>query len=212
VVDASGVELVVPPGIGEDELQDWLRSRTDWVDKALADHRAARAAIGRVDLRDGGAVPYLGDLLELSVRNEEGRARPAVMQRGDRLNVRLPHAARATTDLRAALERWYRRRARDEVARRLDDACARHAVSYERLAIRGQRSRWASCSPTGTMSFNWRLLLAPAAVLDYVVEHEVAHLDVPDHSRRFWSLLAERRPGYREQEAWLRRYGRALYL
>jgi predicted metal-dependent hydrolase len=62
------------------------------------------------------------------------------------------------------------------------------------------------------MSFNWRLLLAPAEILDYVVEHEVAHLDVPDHSNRFWSLLDRRAPGWEDHERWLRRHGHALRL
>jgi predicted metal-dependent hydrolase len=114
--------------------------------------------------------------------------------------------------VRAALERWYRRRAREEVTPRLDAACARAGTSYERLQIRGQRTRWASCSSTGAMSFNWRLLLAPAEILDYVVEHEVAHLEVLDHSRRFWDLLASRCPDWRQREAWLRRHGHALRL
>jgi predicted metal-dependent hydrolase len=62
------------------------------------------------------------------------------------------------------------------------------------------------------MSFNWRLLLAPAEILDYVVEHEVAHLEVHDHSQRFWDLLASRCPRWREHERWLRRHGHALRL
>ena len=115
-------------------------------------------------------------------------------------------------DLRDALERWYRRRAHAEIAPRLDAACARAGASYDRLSIRGQRTRWASCSSSGTMSFNWRLLLAPEEILDYVVEHEVAHLERPDHSDRFWSLLASRWPEWREHEAWLRRHGHALRL
>jgi predicted metal-dependent hydrolase len=116
------------------------------------------------------------------------------------------------TPLRGALEAWYRRRARGEVAPRLDAAVARAGRSYERLQIRGQSSRWASCSTSGTMSFNWRLLLAPAEILAYVVEHEVAHLDVQDHSERFWRLLATRWPEWREHEHWLRRHGHALRL
>jgi predicted metal-dependent hydrolase len=62
------------------------------------------------------------------------------------------------------------------------------------------------------MSFNWRLLLAPPPVLDYVVEHEVVHLDVLDHSQRFWILLSERVPDWRNQERWLRAHGHALRL
>jgi predicted metal-dependent hydrolase len=98
------------------------------------------------------------------------------------------------------------------VAPRLDAACARAGTAYSRLQIRGQRTRWASCSSTGAMSFNWRLLLAPAEILDYVVEHEVAHLERLDHSPRFWRLLASRCPDWREHEAWLRRHGHALKL
>jgi predicted metal-dependent hydrolase len=98
------------------------------------------------------------------------------------------------------------------VAARLDAACARAGTAYTRLTIRNQRTRWASCSHEGAMSFNWRLLLAPAEILDYVVEHEVAHLEVLDHSSRFWSLLGRRCPDYRRHERWLRLHGPALRL
>src|SRR5881227_3701101 len=107
-------------------------------------------------------------------------------------------------------------RVRPHVARRGEDlrvaATARAGSEYTSLSIRGQRTRWASCSNQGSMSFNWRLLLAPEEILDYVVEHEVAHLEVLGHSQRFWRLLASRCPDYREHERWLRKNGAALRL
>jgi predicted metal-dependent hydrolase len=111
-----------------------------------------------------------------------------------------------------ALERFYRRSARTEIAAKLDDACAVAGSVYASLAIRNQRTRWASCSSAGAMSFNWRLLLAPEDVLDYVIWHEACHLVVMDHSRRFWSLLERHRPGYRGPQRWLRVNGTALVL
>jgi predicted metal-dependent hydrolase len=129
-----------------------------------------------------------------------------VHRRGDRLHVP------GGEDHRPALERWFRRQAREEIAPRLDRATALTGKRYAGLTIRGQRTRWASCSATGAMSFNWRLLLAPEAVLDYVVWHEVCHLDVHDHSPRFWSLLAERCPDYARHARWLRRHGATLVL
>ncbi|HZL05017.1 MAG TPA: YgjP-like metallopeptidase domain-containing protein, partial [Coriobacteriia bacterium] len=114
--------------------------------------------------------------------------------------------------LRHALERWYRRRAREEIASRLDAAVTRAGRRYNGLQIRGQRSRWASCSSNGAMSFNWRLLLAPSEILDYVVEHEVVHLEVHDHSERFWELLGSRSADWERHEAWLRRHGHSLRL
>jgi predicted metal-dependent hydrolase len=111
-----------------------------------------------------------------------------------------------------ALERFYRRAARVEIGAKLDYACEVTGNYYSKLTIRNQRTRWASCSSTGTMSFNWRLLLAPEPVLDYVVWHEVCHLQVLDHSRRFWSLVARYCPDHREYSRWLRRHGPTLVL
>jgi predicted metal-dependent hydrolase len=159
-------------------------------------------------IQAGGEIPYLDERLNLNLSTEAGRRRAHVARRGAELKVVLPPKA----PVRDALESWYRRQARTEVAVRLDAAVARAGCSYTTLQIRGQRTRWASCSTSGAMSFNWRLLLAPAEILDYVIEHEVAHLDVQDHSARFWRLLASRSPGWREHEAWLRRHGHALRL
>jgi predicted metal-dependent hydrolase len=170
--------------------------------------RESESEFPRPQIQAGGEIPYLGERLALNVRIEERRSRAHILRREAELRVTLP----PRSELRSALESWYRRQARTEVASRLDAAVARAGRSYTTLQIRGQRTRWASCSTSGAMSFNWRLLLAPAEILEYVVEHEVAHLDVQDHSARFWRLLGSRSPRWREHEAWLRRHGHALRL
>jgi predicted metal-dependent hydrolase len=80
-------------------------------------------------------------------------------------------------------------------------------VSYTRLTMRNQRSRWGSCSSSGALSFNWRLVLAPHDVLDYVVVHEVCHLAELNHGPAFWRLVERRRPGYAESKQWLDDHG-----
>ncbi|MGH2855491.1 MAG: M48 family metallopeptidase, partial [Solirubrobacteraceae bacterium] len=162
--------------------------------------RDARETLARVAER-GATVPYLGEPLQLVPQT--GRTR--VHRRGERLFV--PEG-----DPRPALERFYRRAARTEFGARLDRATALVGTPYSGLSIRAQRSRWASCSAQGRMSFNWRLLMAPESVLDYVVWHEVCHLEVLDHSPRFWALVERRCPGWREQRDWLRRNGATLVL
>jgi predicted metal-dependent hydrolase len=146
-------------------------------------------------------LPYLDTLLQLVPEPERTRAH----RRGERLFV-------PAGDARPAIERFYRRSARAEIGERLDRATALTGVPYRDLSIRGQRTRWASCSSNGHMSFNWRLLLAPELILDYVIWHEVCHLEILDHSRRFWALLERRWPRYREDRDWLRRYGVTLVL
>jgi len=93
---------------------------------------------------------------------------------------------------------------------RLDAAVAALGTSYAKLTIRNQRTRWGSCSSTGAMSFNWRLLLAPESVLDYVVWHEACHLRVMDHSPDFWALVRRHCPDYEDDRRWLRAKGNTL--
>jgi hypothetical protein len=207
-VDADGVEVVVPRHFPLRNVEPFVREKRPWIERTLRRMRESEAEFAPARPRDGGVVPYLGERLALTVRSEPRRTRAHVSRRGYELRVRLG----PENDLREALEAWYRRQARLEVAPRLDEAVARAGRSYTTLQIRGQRTRWASCSTSGAMSFNWRLLLAPAEILDYVVEHEVAHLDVQNHSSRFWRLLASRSPEWRAHEAWLRRHGHALRL
>ena len=199
-VDATrGVEVVLPRRAPEREAAAAIRELRPWIERRVAELADARAAIAA----RGNTVPYLGRTLAL-VTDSPRRSR--VLRRGDVLLVP------AGAGRGPALERWYRRAARAEIEPRLDRACALAGTTYSGLTIRGQRTRWASCSRTGAMSFNWRLLLAPEEVLDYVVWHEVCHLEVMDHSARFWRLLASRSPGYREQVRWLRVHGPTLVL
>jgi predicted metal-dependent hydrolase len=198
-VDARGkVEVVLPRRSPERAAAAAVVELRPWIERRLADARAARDAVAA----RGAAVPYLGT--ELALHPESGRTR--VHRRGDVLLV--PGDDRAP----AALERWYRRAAHREVAPRLDAAAAALGTRYEKLTIRNQRTRWGSCSTTGAMSFNWRLLLAPEAVLDYVVWHEACHLLVMDHSPDFWALVRRHCPAYENHRRWLRRHGATLVL
>lgn len=192
-----GVEVVLPRRAAEREAAAAIAELTPWIERRVAELERVRAAVAA----RGETVPYLGRPLRLVP--QPGRTR--VHRRGDALLV-------PASDRRPALERWFRRAARAEIEPRLERACAVTGSSYARLTIRGQRTRWGSCSPTGALSFNWRLLLAPESVLDYVVWHEVCHLEAMDHSPRFWALLARRCPSYREQVRWLRRHGATLVL
>jgi hypothetical protein len=100
-----------------------------------------------------------------------------------------------------------RRLARARLTEVAEREAARLRVTYARIAVRDQRTRWGSCSSRGTLSFSWRLVLAPPEVLEYVVVHELCHLREPNHSPRFWALLESVRPGFRAEKEWLARHG-----
>jgi predicted metal-dependent hydrolase len=210
LVGSDGVEVVVPRRFALRQVPAFLEEKRPWIERTLRRMQASQTELPPPRIEDGGELSYLGRRLGLRARVEPGRVRAHVAEREGVVVAAVGEPGAGP--LRHALERWYRRRARVEVAPRLDAATARAGGRYSSLQIRGQRTRWASCSSAGAMSFNWRLLLAPAEILDYVVEHEVAHLDVQDHSKRFWSLLATRCPDWRAHEGWLRAHGHALRL
>jgi predicted metal-dependent hydrolase len=199
-VDAArGVQVVLPRRAAEREAAAAVRELGPWIRRRVGELQRVQETVAA----RGDTLPYLGQTLHL--RGEAGRSRVHLAAGGE---LRVPDGPERA----AAIERWYRHAARAEIGARLDHACAAAGVSYERLTIRGQRTRWASCSPARAMSFNWRLLLAPEPVLDYVIWHEVCHLTVMDHSPRFWALVARWCPDYEVHRDWLRKHGQTLVL
>ena len=117
---------------------------------------------------------------------------------------------RLRLDPRGISELEGRRAARELVGMLVEDEAEALGVQAGKIQIRDQRTRWGSCSANGNLSFNWRLVLAPIEVLDYVVVHEVCHLREANHSRRFWRLVESRRPNWRDRKLWLDEHGPEL--
>jgi predicted metal-dependent hydrolase len=140
-----------------------------------------------------------GEIERVIQHHREWIARGRAKQRP---RLRLDPAVVSETDARRA--------ARELVTMLADEEAGELGVSWSRIEIRDQRSRWGSCSSRGTLSFNWRLVLAPFEVLDYVVVHELCHLREANHSDRFWSLVEARRPDWRVHRDWLHEHGPEL--
>lgn len=116
----------------------------------------------------------------------------------------------ATGDVRSTIQRHWRQIAERELPDRCRELSALHALPFARVSVRDQRSRWGACSSRRAITLNWRLVQMPPVVADYVICHELAHLEVPNHSRRFWRKVAAIYPEWRDAERWLRKHGREL--
>jgi predicted metal-dependent hydrolase len=203
----TGLRVTLPEGLNEARVDAFLRSRRRWLIRALTRLERLASIIPDRSLEHGTEVPYLGRALTLNL----SVGSPARVGRlGDSLIVHAPRRTRSA--VRAALETWYRGEAARVLGEHARELGRRHGLEFRKIAIRDQKRRWGSCSPAGTLSFNWRLLLAPSEIGRYLVAHEMAHLVHPNHSRRFWETVAELCPGFREQERWLKRNGVSLVL
>lgn len=112
----------------------------------------------------------------------------------------------------AAFTRWYKERAYEVIFERVEQFAHKYGFSPKQVKISSAKTRWGSCSPAGTLNFTWRLVMAPLDVVDYVVVHELTHLRVKDHSRKFWKAVESVYPEYKKQRKWLRMNGEKLNL
>lgn len=193
------LRVTIPRGGSRREATRFVAAHAEWIRKERA--RLAAAAARWVP---GGSVLLRGVPMPLAVVT--GPAGPEARY-GERI-VRLPAGV---AGLRWAIEDDLRRLARRELGPRLTALAARHGLAVNGVSIRNQRSRWGSCSPDGRIALNFRLVQMPPEVCDYVLLHELMHLKEQNHSRRFWRLVADACPGFRQAERWLKTEGRALF-
>lgn len=204
---ASGLELVLPRGASAARADQILREKASWIVRTL-DRLVVESVSEPAPLITGSLLPFAGRQLRLAIETGAPAGRFHAALKDETLRLTVAEATQETT--RAALVAWYRKQARTIVGERLALWNAHYRFEYARVAIKEQKSRWGSCSRQGNLNFNWRLLLAPLPVLDYVVVHELAHLKELNHSPRFWALVAQTCPDYASKRRWLRQHGRDL--
>ena len=197
----GSLRVTIPRGGSRRDAEAFLDRHRQWV----ADERLRVAErYAPVEWREGDAIPLHGEPTPIRVR-PQGRSRLVIV--GDQ-RVRIPGG---TENLRPAVEQALRRIALRELVPRLETLAAEHGLTVPKISIRNQRSRWGSCSRRGVIALNFRLIQMPPAVCDYVLLHELMHLRQHNHSRRYWRLVAEVCPGFRDAERWLRIEGKALF-
>ncbi len=208
-VGPAGVVLVVPRRISVERAQAFLVTQADWIRRQLA--RQQQAASLRAARRPPpGSFRWRGDLVAPAVMDDPDlRFCARVSLHEGRPRVRVP-PGRADLAPRA-LWTWLQDQARRALEARVAERAPAMGVRPARLQLRDQRSRWGSCSRRGTLSFNWRIIMAPPAVLDYLVVHELAHLAEHNHGPRFWALVARHDPDYRAHQRWLREHAEELF-
>jgi predicted metal-dependent hydrolase len=213
-VRPEGVEVVAPVRASAAEIREFLARHGDWVArKVSALRRTLDDHPGPARLAAGGRILLRGAPVDLRIASGAG-ARIALDWR-DGIEIRLPE--RLTEDQREAtvevvLRHWLKQEARRDAERWALCHGPRHGLVPQALRVKEQKRLWGSCSSHGTVNLNWRLILAPQAVFEYVVVHELCHLRVRNHQREFWRLVGEVLPGFGASRRWLREHGALLTL
>ncbi len=197
------VIVTLPVQCGLDEAGSFLHRNMDWVKERLD------SLPEPVPFCDKTLIPLRGTAHQIVMSGHASLKRAVRIANGTSFPEL--HVPGSGEDAPRRLSTWLQREARRDLETCVAHHACRLGVAPKRIAVRDQSSRWGSCSTTGVLSFSWRLVLAPPAVLDYVAAHEVAHLLEMNHGRRFWALVRETCPGVDEAKRWLQIYGLDLH-
>lgn len=197
--------VTIPRWGSKREALVFLQAQGDWIARQRAKQAERVASRPSLDWRDGQVVLLGGSAVTL----RRGDARRAGVLEGEDTLIVTPRP-RDGDDLRPVASAWLLMRARRLLPPRLIELAARLDLAVTHVSVRNQRARWGSCATGGRISLNWRLVQTPDDVCDYVLIHELMHLRQPNHSPRFWALVARACPGHEASRRWLRAHEAAL--
>lgn len=206
IVKADG-RLVVraPRRATHAEIDAFIQEKSAWILAKQADAKALQASRAVPKFISGEEFLFLGTSYPLDLIAKPGKTLALVNGHFQLAKQAQPRAL----DLFTA---WYKAQARQVIGERVRWYAGQHHLAYSKLRISSARTRWGSCSSKGTLSFSWRLVMAPLEVIDYVVVHELAHTLQPNHSSKFWQQVALWMPEYMRCRQWLKQNSHRLVL
>lgn len=203
IVEADGTLTVrAPMQMKGADIRNFIEAKQDWIKRKRA--KAREVAPPPHQYVDGETFWYLGEevLLRIVAKDE-----PALAMNGA---FELTESARPNAE--SILTNWYREQARQVLSERVGYFAQKYGFNIGKVRISSARTRWGSCSSKETLSFTWRLVMAPLDVIDYVVVHELCHLRELNHSKAFWARVEKILPDYKKRRRWLKDNGSKLRL
>jgi len=201
----GSISVLAPEPYDMGKVEQILEAKRSWIYRHLAEWEDLNRTRVVREFVTGEGFPYLGSSYRLKI--VEGADKDLVLKNGSFILKReaLPNA-------RAAFIEFYRDKARLRIPKRVDYYSRKMGLSPSAVKIQDLKNRWASCTSQGVLNFHWRCMMAPVSSLDYVVVHELAHLEHPNHTASFWGCVEKVLPDYPQSKGWLRLHGAGLGL
>ena len=214
-ISADGVQVVAPFTMNDSEIISLVEKKQKWVFNKLESYRQ-RLSQMPVERKfvSGEKLLFLGNNYPLKVLEQKDNYTNVNLTDGQFLvaiNADLPIEKRQE-EIQGKLEQWYIKKAKELITKRLELFSDKIGVKVNAVRFKNQKTRWGSCSQKGNLNFNWKLVMAPTFIVDYVVVHELCHLKQLNHSPAFWLLVGNQISDYKEMRKWLKENGNKLNL
>ncbi len=201
------VQAIVPDQLSDGRVEALIQKRTPWIRKKLREQSQIVTPKPK-EYVSGESFTYLGRNYRLKVSRGTD---PKVKLNGGYLEVGLPKKPK-DGDIRSALAEWYEQHALDRLTEKTSRYAGIMGVSPNSITVRDYKARWGSCSSKGEISYNWRIIIAPHHIVDYVVVHELCHLKHPNHSPAYWRSVRREVSDYEVFREWLKEHARELVI
>lgn len=214
VVDlVNGVVVYAPIEATEEQLKNVLSDKARWIHEKIQDLNEVKIDVSPKEFVSGEKLPYLGRHYRLKVHRGDKESATIGFKQGKFIAIVPTNWNQHTIQisLENELIAWYRKHGLKKVQERA--AYYEHLLGVEAnsIQLRTQHKRWGTCTPEGNIYLNWRIVMAPVHVIDYIIVHELAHLRIPEHNQNFWKLVRSILPNYEQDKEWLRIHGMELY-
>jgi len=203
IVQRDGKVIVRAPLLtSQRQIMNFVHEKSDWITETLEKIKKNPLQPPPHRFEEGEKFWYLGQQFPLSFVSNQRK----ILQFDHRFLLKRDYLPRA----KSILEKWYKNQAREFLTDRTAFYAQKYGFSYKKINITSARTRWGSCSTNGSISFTWRLIMAPIDVIDYVIIHELVHTRVHNHSRQFWGQVEKIMPEFRKYRLWLKKNGTLL--
>lgn len=208
IAPTGRIQVIAPMGLSNKAIEELVKSKSKWIAKKLNE-------LEEIDYRpydrkfvDGEFFMYLGKKLYLKVGLNRDIRKPSILDNNSVIYIKTP---KIESDLlKELVVKWYKEKCLENIIERIDYYKEIIGVQPRKVKVKEQKKRWGSCTSRGDLLFNWRCIMAPQAIVDYIVVHEMCHLAHMNHSKEFWKLVEYIQPDFKERKAWLKKYGVTL--
>jgi predicted metal-dependent hydrolase len=209
----NGVVIYTPENLNEEKLSQIIKQKAPWISQKIQELNEIKTAVQPKEFVSGEKLPYLGRHYRLKVY-KEAISHASFQFKHGRFIATVPWAwaqEQMQQHLEQKLIAWYHKHGLKKVIDRTNEYQSILGVEPRTLQLKTQHKRWGTCTPNGDIYLNWRIVMAPIRVIDYIIVHELAHLIVPEHNDKFWRIVRTTLPHYNEAKEWLRVHGVELH-
>lgn len=196
-------EISCPVFTSRNQIRSIIEKRQEWIRRKIAEQQRQKKKSFKFD--DRKKINFLNKKLTIIFKNGSKNNANLIDE-----NLIITSSNQSLKNLKDLLIRWYKFQAKKYLKKRTKQISLKIGINFKLVCVKGYKGRWGACSSSGEIFLNWKLMMLPRNIIDYIIVHELCHIVEPNHSSRFWLLVEKFEPEYNRKKDWLKTYGSSI--